>query len=91
MKSTFFMDFSIADKFGVSAVKNTFNRAFKEWKGNYEYLTELVIVLNMKIHQYYPKNMRLAELYDTLWRKADQYAVDNLQGDELRHFYQVTD
>ena len=28
--TTFWMDFSIADNFGKSAVKDTFNRAFEE-------------------------------------------------------------
>ena len=43
--TTFPSDFSIADKFGVNAIKDTFNRAFGEWKGHYKYLTHLVIAL----------------------------------------------
>ena len=34
-KTTFAMDFDIADRFGASAVKDTFNRAFNEWKSDY--------------------------------------------------------
>ncbi len=49
MQTTFPMDFSIADTFGANAVKDTFKRAFNEWKSNYVYLTELVITLNLKI------------------------------------------
>lgn len=30
--TTFWQDFSIADRFGASAVQDTFNRAFAEWK-----------------------------------------------------------
>ena len=41
LQTTFWNDFSIADRFGLSAVQDTFNRAFKEWKENYKYLTEL--------------------------------------------------
>lgn len=91
MQTTFWMDFSIADKFGVSAIKDTFKRAFKEWKSNYIYLTELVIVLNHKIWEYYEKNDTYAKLYNDLWEEADNYACENLKGDELRHFYEVTD
>ena len=47
--STFWMDFSIADRFGLNAIQDTFNRAFGEWKSNYKMLTELVGVLNHKI------------------------------------------
>ena len=32
LQTTFWNDFSIADRFGLSAVQDTFNRAFKEWK-----------------------------------------------------------
>lgn len=91
MESTFVMDFSIADIFGLSAVKDTYKRAFNEWKDNYIYLTELVITLNLKIWQHYKKNDQLARLYDQLWREADTYAYENLKDDELRFFYNVTD
>ena len=89
--TTFWDDFSIADRFGISAVKDTFNRAFKEWKSDYKYLTDLVMVLNHKIWQWYEKNDALARVYNDLWMKADQYAVDNLKGEELSYYYEVTD
>ena len=89
--TTFWNDFSIADRFGVTAIKDTYNRAFNEWKNNYEYLTELVMVLNWKIWQHYEKNDRLAVIYNDLWEQADEYACKNLKGDELAYFYQTTD
>lgn len=90
-ETTFWEDFTIADHFGLAAIKDTFDRAFLEWKGNYKYLTELVMVLNHKIWQFYGKNSQYAELYNTLWEKADEYAVGNLKGEELNFFYHVTD
>lgn len=63
-QTTFWQDFSIADRFGVTAVQDTFNRAFAEWKSNYIYLTEMVMVLNHKIWQWYQKNDELSKLYD---------------------------
>ena len=89
--TTFWEDFSIADKFGINAVKDTFNRAFNEWKGNYKYLTELVLVLNHKIWQHYEKNEALARVYNDLWEKADLYACNNLKGEELSYFYRILD
>lgn len=90
-KTTFWEDFSIADVFGIDAVKDTYNRAFKGWKDNYEYLTELVMVLNWKIWQHYEKNEPLARVYNDLWQQADLYAVENLKGEELDYFYRTTD
>ena len=55
-KTTFWMDFSIADRFGANAIKDTYNRAFKEWKTNYIYLTELIMELNHTIWQWYKIN-----------------------------------
>lgn len=89
--TTFWMDFSIADAFGKDAVQDTYNRAFAEWKSDYRYLTDLVMVLNHKIWQHYQTNEPLARLYDRLWREAADYAVENLKDDELRYYLDVTD
>lgn len=89
--TTFWTDFSIADCYGKSAILDTFNRAFEEWKTDYKYLTELVIVLNHKIWQYYETNGEYGCLCDTLWKEADGYAAHHLKGDELKYFYEVTD
>lgn len=92
MTTTFWEDFSIADRFGVNAIHDTYNRAFNEWKGNYIYLTELVIVLNHKIWQHHKLGNKVyAKIYDALWEKADEYACTHLKGEELSHFYRTTD
>lgn len=92
MTTTFWEDFSIADCFGVTAIRETYLRAFAEWKKNYVYLTELVIVLNHKLWQYYRLgNDEYARVYNDLWEKADAYACNNLKGEELSFFYQITD
>ena len=61
LQTTFWEDFSIADRFGLAAVLDTFNRAFREWKGDYKFLTELTLVLNHKIWQYY-ENLSLIHI-----------------------------
>ena len=89
--TTFFQDFSIADNFGVNAIRDTFNRAFKAWKKDYKYLTELVMVLNWKAWQWNEENEDFANVYQELWEKADAYACENLKGEELSYFYRTTD
>ena len=89
--TTFWSDFSTAEKFGMEAVKGTFKRAFEEWKGDYKFLTELVMVLNHKIWQWYEKNDELARVYDALWEEADNYGCENLKGEELDYFYETLD
>lgn len=89
--TTFWMDFSIADRFGDDAIRDTFNRAFREWKHDYMYLTDLVIVLNHKIFQWYEKDEARARLYDELYSKANDYAWEHLKGEEQNYFYRMTD
>lgn len=91
-KTTFWQDFTIADKFGISAIKDTYNRAFTEWKDNYIYLTELVLILNWKIWQHYDSgNIQIAQVYNSLWEKTDNYACSHLKGNELTYFFKETD
>lgn len=89
--TTFWTDFSIAEKFGVAAIIDTCKRALCEWKDNYKYLTELVMVLNHKIWQWYEVNDGLATIYNSLWEKVDAFACANLHGEELDYFYTTLD
>lgn len=93
-ENTFYMDFTIADVFGVNAVKDTYKRAFKEWKTDYKMLTALVVTLNHKIWEHYeatPKRQDLVELYNNLWTQAEEYAITHLKGGDLEYYLEVTD
>lgn len=90
-KTTFWDDFSIADRYGVKVIKDTYKRAFNEWKNNVVYITELVLVLNHKIWQYADKDNEKTQVYDALWRECDAWCVKNLQGDDLSYFYETLD
>lgn len=96
--TTFYQDFSIADNFGIDAIKDTYNKAFNEWKTNYKYITELVLVLNWKIWSYYDSTQsedsqtnKIASVYNDLWIQLDQWCIDNLTGDALKYYYNTTD
>lgn len=90
--TTFWEDFTIADRFGVEAVKDTFKRAFESWKDNYKYLTELVMVLNWKGWEFYnAEREKMADVYFECYEEASIYAEENLQGDELMYYYKATD
>lgn len=89
--TTFYEDFSIADAFGIDAIKDTYQRAFNTWKSDYEYITELIMTLNWKIHEHYGHNYTYAEIYDKLWREADEWAMENLKGEALLYYLRTTD
>jgi hypothetical protein len=90
-KTTFFTDFTIADAFGIKAVEDTFNRAFEEWKNDIAYMTELTMVLNWKIWVHNETNEDLARKYNELWEKADEYCMNNFEGEDLQYFLRTTD
>ena len=94
-QTTFWNDFMIAEKFGEDAVRDTYNRAMKAWKKNYIYLTELVMVLNWNIWYWDGAGTKkaevLTELYNELWAKAHDYALDHLTGDELQYYLRTVD
>ena len=96
--TTFWDDFSIAERFGIDAIKDTYIRAFGEWKHDYKYLTELVMVLNHKIWQWYDgdtddtgKHTEIARCYNSLWIKTAEYAENTLKGEELSYYFRITD
>ena len=91
-KTTFYQDFSIAEMFGAKAIKDTYKRAFREWKTNTEYITEFVMVLNWKMWSHYEHgNEQLSRLYQELWEQADRWCLDHLKGDDLTYFIRTTD
>lgn len=90
-KTTFWMDFSIADRFGAGAVKDTYRRAARDWKNNAVYMTELVMVLNWKCWSWHQKNDALCNLYADLYYCARDLAMDTLTDDDLQYFIRTTD
>ena len=88
--TTFYEDLSIADMFGIDAIKDTFKRVFVEWKDNYKYITEFIMALNWKCweHQYHEV---YGQLYIELYRAADEWAMENLKGEELQYYLRTTD
>lgn len=105
-QTTFWNDFSIAERFGVSGIIDTFERAVKEWHSNIIYLTELVMVLNHKIwyHDAASKVLKekgnerraavssaLSQLYNELWAALDAWCVEHLSGKDAEYYYRTLD
>jgi len=93
MTTTFESDFRIADKFGIPAIKDTFQRAFAEWKNDPVYLSELSVICNYSLWHYYEMgNMPYAELYEKLWIQCENEAYRDDQDPEfIRKYFEITD
>lgn len=90
-ESTFWEEFSIAEDYGSEGIKEHYDLVFTQWKDNLKYLTELVIVLNIKIFIWYGVDDSIGLTYDQLWKETDSYALDTLKGDSLHYYLSTTD
>ena len=98
----FWADFSVADAYGIKAIQDTFDRCCFENRG-YKAITELVIVLNHKIWEWYGRCENAAtdsakkfcakvrDLYQKYYEKVSAWAEEHLTGDEASFYYRVTD
>lgn len=90
-ESSFWEEFSIAENYGRDAVKEHYDLVFSQWKDNLKYLTELVLVLNIKIFIWYGVDDDLGQMYDQLWKETDGYALETLKGDDLHYYLSTLD
>lgn len=90
-ESTFWEEFSIAEDYGKDAVKEHYDLVFSQWKDNIKFLTELVLVLNIKIFIWYGVDDTIGKMYDQLWKETDGYAIDTLKGDDLHYYLSTLD
>lgn len=101
-QTTFWTDFSIADKFGLEAIEDTFNRAFNEWKDNIIYLTELTMVINHKCWEHYHRSLNelkqftnnheeISRWYANKYEWLMDWGYNNLNKQDLNYFYKTLD
>lgn len=82
INNTFQQDFQIAEMFGVEHIKDTYRRAFGEWKKDIRYLTALALTMNSRGWAWHNENNKLADLYFDYWRELDRYILDGEEKDE---------
>lgn len=93
-KTTFWGDFGVADvlyKVEPKGIEDTYKRAFKCYKNDREYGTELAMVLNHKIWEWYEKDTTIASIYDKLWKELDAYIMNHWKGEDLKYYIETTD
>lgn len=91
-QTTLYGDFTIADAFGVDAVKDTYNRVFNEWQHSAVFMTELSLVLNHKIWEHHHKdNSELITIYDTLWKLHDEWCGRAMSDEDYEYYLRITD
>ena len=90
-ESSFWEEFSIAENYGSDGIREHYRIVFDQWKDNLRFLTELVLVLNLKIFFHYGKDDSIGQTYDELWEQTDAYALETLKGDDLHYYLSTLD
>lgn len=90
-ESSFYEEFSVADEFGPEGVRRHYDTVFEQYKDNLKYLTELVLVLNIKLFLWFKVDDDLGLTYEELWKETDGYALETLKGDDLHYYLHTLD
>lgn len=91
--NTFVIDLRIAERFGKSAIIDTFERVVKEWSFDVRFYAAFVYALNCLCwYHYNNKNEEFAKLYSDLYHKA-QILSEKFDWDDLekRYYFCVLD
>ena len=82
-----FREFVRAEKHGYAAIRYTFHLDFNAFKQCTEFFTPLALAM-LRLSLYHWANGRelVASVYDEFFLKCKDYALSNLEGDELAYF-----
>ena len=91
-RTTFWDDFTIAERWGVKAIEDTYKNAFQSWKIDVVFIVELVLVLNWKMW-YMAEKRRLSEemVYCKCWEELCEWCNNHLKEGAYEYFISVTD
>lgn len=82
----FWEDFTQAEAFGTTSIRTRFGLAFDKYKDNPEVMADLVSTAKVKASMQKVSNHAFSELYDELWKKAEDYATMNYDSKDLNEF-----
>lgn len=82
----FWEDFTQAEAFGTTSIRTRFGLAFDKYKDNPEVMADLVSTTKVKASMQKVSNHAFSEIYDELWKKAEDYATMNYDSKDLNEF-----
>lgn len=89
--NTFWSDFSIADRFGYRAIRDTYKRS-QHYISDPGMYAALVVTLNHKIWSHHEGgDVATARVYNELWAEAHDRALETFTGDDARLYFKLTD
>ena len=82
----FWEDFTQAEAFGTTSIRTRFSLAFDKYKDNPDVMADLVSTAKVKASMQKVSNHAFSELYDELWKKAENYATMNYDSKDINEF-----
>ena len=91
-RTTFWDDFTLTERFGVKAIKDTYKNAFNSYKTDVVFITELVLVLNWKMLYMDERHMtEKSVMYYKCWVELSNWCERHLEAGAYEYFILVTD
>jgi len=91
-ETTFFDDYKIANAFGLEAIKDTYKRAYNDWKDNVVYMKEMTYVLNIMCWHFYEENkIEFSKLYEDLYYECYDKCLDHFKCEDLHEYCEFLD
>ena len=91
-RTTFWDDFTIAERWGVKAIEDTYKNAFQSWKNDLVFIVELVLVLNWKMLYMDERHMtEKSVMYYKCWVELSNWCERHLEAGASEYFINVTD
>ena len=95
VKTEFWTLFIRAERIGTEAIQKVFNELWDKYRENYICLTEIVMFMNWNLWYWNGAGPSYADdyakLYQELYEKSSQYALDTLDGKELQYYLRTVD
>ena len=92
--TTFYSDLSIAERYGIASIKETYKNVMEQWIDDIKYITEFAMCLNYKSWEWSSReNDDICQLYVDLFYEAQDKIYEHYEGNDeaLRYYYEVTD
>ena len=90
-RTTFWDDFTLAEKLGLSDIERTYRNAFNSWKTDVVFITELVLVLNWKMLYMDERHMtEKSAMYYKCWVALSNWGKRHLEAGASESVITVT-
>ena len=91
-RTTFWDDFTLAEKLGLPAIKDTYEIAFNSCKNDVVFIVELCLVLNWKMLYMDERHMtEKSVMYYKYWVELSNWCERHLEAGAYEYFLNATD